>query len=165
MVIKAIEWGPRCLQYNGEGEEDCLKLNVFVPQPLAARLPQTYQNPDERLAVRACIHLIQSIRIPTLESPLPYIYIYICIQMHRIRSCFPSLSTSTGAVSWRAGPRASRCGMWRGRTLWALAGGRRSWSRSTIGSVITCGFLGLLLDSVLIRHLNNIYRDARVPGP
>lgn len=75
-VIKAMDWGPRCLQYNGaisvgwskhtrpsaqshgdritipttgEGEEDCLKLNVHVPQALAARLPQTYQNPDERL--------------------------------------------------------------------------------------------------------------------
>lgn len=36
--------------HTGAGEEDCLRLNVFVPQSLAARLPHTYHNPDERLA-------------------------------------------------------------------------------------------------------------------
>jgi len=48
-LTKATEWASPCVQIKGqEGVEDCLYLNVFVPEERAATLPEIYQDPDGR---------------------------------------------------------------------------------------------------------------------
>ena len=49
-VTKATEWPSPCVQIKGqEGIEDCLYLNVFVPEERAAMLPEIYEVPDGRV--------------------------------------------------------------------------------------------------------------------